>query len=282
MRFQAHALSPAGRAVSVFAQLLSAANIADLLALVLLDIFEGDGRAPPMVVALRLALFTLVPNGLVWLVRRLSAATVEVVEPTRLVLALRRTHFEVPLDAVAEVRPWRLPLPGAGVTLRMKTGRNFRRGLELTDPTPLLEALGQVGLGAAAASHPNTVYARARHAAPRRGWDRWWMKLVVFPLLPAAVMFRVHQYITYGGPFGQYQMYGLGPYLRTFAGYWIGMAANLVLYAAVWRVLAEVAAISTAWAAPSRAGGVRRLAEIACRVAYYLGVPALILARFLM
>lgn len=279
MRFQAHALSLPGRAVSAFAQLLSIANLADLLALVLLDIFEGDGHAPPPVVALRLALFTLLPNGLVWLIRRLSAATIEV-EPARLVLALRRTRFEVPLDAIAEIRPWRLPLPGAGLALRLKTGRSFRRGLELADPTPLLEALGQVG--AAAASHPNTVYARARHAAPRRWWDRWLVKLVVFPLLPAIPMFRVHQHITYGGPFGQYQMYGLGPYLRTFAGYWIGMAANLVLYAAVWRALAEVAAISTAWAAPSRAGGVRRFAEIACRVAYYLGVPALILARFLM
>lgn len=281
MRFQAHALSLPGRAVSVFAQLLIAANLADLLALVLLDIFEGDGHAPPALVAFRLVLFTLLPSGLVWLIRRLSAATIEV-EPARLVLALRRTRFELPLDAIAEIRPWRLPLPGAGLALRMKTGRNFRRGMELADPTPLLDALGQVGLGAAAASHPNTVYARARHASPRRGWDHWGVKFVAFPLLPATLMFRAHQYITYGGAFGQYQMYGLKPYLRTFAGYWIGMAANLVLYAAVWRVLAEVAAISTAWAAPSRARGVRRFAEIACRVAYYAGIPALILARFLM
>jgi hypothetical protein len=164
----------------------------------------------------------------------------------------------------------------------MKTGRNFRRGLELADPTPLAEALGQAGLATGAASHPSTVYARAKAASRRRWFDRAAVKFGAFPLLPAVLVFRAHQVITYGGPFGQYQVYGLGPYLRTFAGYWVGMAANLVLYAAVWRVLAEAAALSTAWAAPSRAGGVRRFAEIACRVAYYLGASALVLAPFLL
>ena len=281
MRFQAHALSPAGRVVSALAQLLSAANIADLLVLVLLDLFEGTGHAPPLGVALRLVLFSLLPSGFVWLIRRLTAATVQV-EPAQLVLVLRRTRFEIPLESIAELRPWRLPLPGAGLTLRMKSGGRFRRALQLSDPTPLLAALGQAGLGATAASHPSTLYARARHASPRRWWDHPVVKFGAFPLLPAVIVFRTHQYIAYGGPFGQYQMYGLGPYLKTFAAYWVGMAANLVLYAAVWRGLAEAAAISTAWTAPSRAGGVRRFAEIACRVAYYLGAPALILARLLM
>jgi len=54
-----------------------------------------------------------------------------------------------------------------------------------------------------------------------------------------------------------------------------------VLYASVWRGLAEGTALLGACVAPARAAGVRRAAEIVCQVAYYGGVPVLLLLRFL-
>jgi len=53
-----------------------------------------------------------------------------------------------------------------------------------------------------------------------------------------------------------------------------------VLYASVWRGLAEPVCLVAAAVAPSRAARVRRAAELAIRVVYYVGVPALLALRF--
>jgi hypothetical protein len=53
-----------------------------------------------------------------------------------------------------------------------------------------------------------------------------------------------------------------------------------VLYAAVWRGAAEGAALLAAWAAPGAAVRTRRAVEVVCRIAFYAGVPLLLLLRF--
>ena len=58
------------------------------------------------------------------------------------------------------------------------------------------------------------------------------------------------------------------------------MSIYLLLYASVWRSIAEGAALLAAWVAPARALGVRRAAEVACLVAYYGGVPILVAIPF--
>ena len=80
---------------------------------------------------------------------------------------------------------------------------------------------------------------------------------------------------------GQYYLEGPGAYVRTFALYWLSVSLDLVLWAAVWRALAEGVALVLALVAPSRAASVRRAIEIACRLLYYAGAPALVAARFL-
>jgi len=95
------------------------------------------------------------------------------------------------------------------------------------------------------------------------------------------VLFNAHQHIAYGGLLGEYYLLGLGSYLRTFAVHWLTLTIYLVLYASVWRGLAEGMALLAACVAPARAAAVRRAAEIVCQVAYYGGVPVLLLLRFL-
>ncbi|MBN1205799.1 MAG: hypothetical protein JXB05_12855 [Myxococcaceae bacterium] len=235
----------------------------------------------PLELVLRLVGLTLVPRGLVWLLQRFTAATLHV-EPTRLVLQLRTVRFELPLESITGLEPWRLPLPGSGVALRMKSGRRFQYGLQVEAPAPLFAALGSaLPTAGAAAAHPSSRLGQARHDFRRRLWDKPAIKFGLFPLLPTVIMFRAHQYITYGGPFGEYEVFGLGHYLRTFAGYWIGFATGLLLYASFWRILAEALAFPLTWLRPSRAGAVRQLAEWLCRLMYYVGFPALLAWRFL-
>ncbi|HJQ85029.1 MAG TPA: hypothetical protein VKA21_13180, partial [Candidatus Binatia bacterium] len=106
------------------------------------------------------------------------------------------------------------------------------------------------------------------------------LRFPVFALGPTALLFNVHQHIAYGGLLGQYYMLGLRPYLATFALYWGTVTVYLMLYASVWRGLAEPICFAAAAVAPSRAARVRRAAELVIRVLYYGGVPALLAWRF--
>jgi hypothetical protein len=277
--FQVHAWPLATRLVALLAQLVHAVNLVDLSWLLSVGAIEGTLLATPEFMALRLVALSLLPLGLVRLLRWFGRATLHV-EPGQLVLQLRRVRFEVPATSIASVRPWRLPLPVSGLALRMKSGRTFGYGLETGDPLPLLDALGQQGpLGAQAAEHPGTRFAQAR-ALVRRRWWHLALKYGLFPLLPTVIFFRAHQYIAYGGPFGQWQMLGLASYLRALLEYWVTVMTYVLLYAGLWRGLGGTLAFAGTWVAPSRARGLRRFTEWLCALAYYLGLPALVAARF--
>jgi hypothetical protein len=277
--FQVHAYPLAPRLVSAVAQVLCAANLLFLTVTVVSPIFTGMGSPPLSELAAWLVLGSFVPLGLVRLIRWSCAATLHV-EPAQLVLQRRHVRFEIPRASIDSLRPWWVPLPGAGLTLRMKSGRGFQYRLQLPDPQPLLEALGKEDPLAATVRHPSVAFAQARHALVRTRWYLLAFKFLVFPLLPTLIFFRAHQYITYGGPFGQYQMYGLASYLKSFAGYWGTFILQLVLFASVWRGLGELVALGGAWLSPRHARGVRRVVEVACQLLYYAGFPALFISRF--
>ncbi len=280
-RFPLHAWQPALRLLAIAAQALSAGNLVYLIALSLLGILEGLDPFSPLELVLRLVVLSFLPLVLVWLLRRLTAATL-LVEPTRLVLQLRSVRFEIPLESVTGIEPWRLPLPGSVLALRMKSGRRFQYRLQVAAPDPLLTQLSAALPSAgAAAEHPGSRLGQARHDWRPRFWDKPAFKFGLFPLIPTGIMFRAHQYITFGGAFGEYDMFGLEAYLRTFAGYWLGFTIGLFLFACFWRFLAEALAFPLTWLLPTRARGVRQAAEWLCRLVYYVGFPALMAQRFL-
>jgi hypothetical protein len=280
-RFSVHAWRPALRLLATAAQALSAGNVLYLGSLSILSILEGLDAFSPFELALRMGVLSLLPLMLVWLLRRLTAATL-LVESTRLVLQLRDVRFEIPLESVTSVEPWKLPFPGSGFALRMKSGRLFQYRLQVAAPAPLLTQLGAVLPSAApTALHPGSRLGQARHDWRPRFWDKPAFKFGLIPLIPTGIMFRAHQYITFGGLFDEYEMFGLAAYLRTFALYWISFLTGLLLYASLWRVLAEFLAFALTWLLPTRARGFRLLTEWLCRLAYYVVVPALIAYRFL-
>jgi len=282
-RFPVHAWRPALRLLATGAQVLSAGNLLYLVARSLLGLLEGLDPPSPLQLVLQLVAFSLLPQGLVWLLQRFTAATLDIERASaRLVLQLRGVRFEIPLESVTGVEPWKLPLPGSGLTLRMKSGRRFEYHLQAAAPASLLTALGaSLPAAAAAADHPGSRLGQARHDWRRRLWDTPAIKFGLFPLLPTGIMFRAHQYITFGGPLGEYDMFGLAAYLRTFALYWVSFTTGLLLYAGFWRILAELLAFALTWLVPSGARGFRLAAEWLCRLAYYVAFPALVAWRFL-
>ncbi len=165
-------------------------------------------------------------------------------------------------------------LPEPTAILRLASGRAFERRLSLA---PELAALG---LDAAPGLH-----ARVR----RRPEERWHrrdglalgFKYGAFPLALALLFFRAHQVITYGGPLGEYRMFGLGHYLTTLFHFEMTTLGQLAGVALVLRLLAEGVTLALTAAMPRRASGLRRGAEITVRVVYYAVIPALVVARFL-
>ncbi|WP_224363318.1 hypothetical protein [Hyalangium versicolor] len=284
-RFQVHAWRPALRLLAIAAQTIGTGSLLYLAAAAFQGSLEGLEPLVPFGLILRLALqlvaLLLLPWALAALLRRVTSGTLTV-EPSRLVLQLRGVHFEIPRDSVSSVEPWKLPLPGAGLALRMKSGRRFQYQLQVENPAALLSTLGlTLPTAATASAHPGTRFGQALHDLRRRFWDKPAFKFGLFPLLPTGVMFRAHQYITFGGPFGEYDLLGLAAYLKTFAAFWHSFALGLLLYAGVWRIAAELLAFGLTWLLPSRAHGVRQFAEWVCRLAYYVGAPAIMVQPFL-
>jgi apolipoprotein N-acyltransferase len=272
----------------ILAAVLMAISRGSLLAFVALLLFLDAWLSTPLRLGnpLRLlrafSVFCLAPGIGVWLLERAFEVTV-LFQSGALVLQRRRQRIEISFDAIERAAPWAVPLPYGGLWLRLKSGRRFRYGLQVADPVAFVDALVDAGAPQpvrAASRHPAAVYARSRSAVSPRWYHRI-LKFVVFALVPALPLFRLHQWISYGGTFGEYYIYGLKAYLLGFAVYWGAASVYLVLYAAALRAVAEPVVWAAAYLAPSQTLRVRRAVEVANRILYYGVVPLLLIRLFL-
>lgn len=216
----------------------------------------------------------LLPDLAVRLLRRAFAAEANVAAPT-LCIARDDARIEAPVASLAAVEPWRVPLPGAGAWLRLRSGARLPVGLEPV-PVALLAAAG-----VAVPAHPNLAYGAAREQHVRRFWQHPLVKFALFGLAPAAVLFRAHQIIAFGGLLGQYYLEGLRPYLATLVEYAGITLLYLLLFASTLRLFGELGAFAATWIAPARAQAIRSGVEAFGAIAYYAGVPGLLALRFL-
>ncbi len=267
------------RAATAGVLAVSAASVPTLAALI---VFGNDFVLTPAVLIRMFLVLTALPAVTAWLALRTAAARVAV-GAGMLVLERRNLRVDVPCDAIVAVVPWRVPLPSAGLTLRLRSGQRLRQRVQPSDPAALLTALaehGGVEDARRALRHPTVVYATAKRRPPSR-WYHYAAKYPLFALLPTVVLFNAHQHIAYGALLGEYYLLGLGSWLATLTTYWTTLTIYLVLFAAVWRGIAEAVALLMAWLAPARAVRVRRQVEVGCRLLYYGGVPVLLVLRFL-
>ncbi|HET7792430.1 MAG TPA: apolipoprotein N-acyltransferase [Rhizobacter sp.] len=239
----------------------------------------GDGSLPTNTLAqIRLfaALF-LAPELAAWLVLRAFAARAAL-EQGALVLTRGPQRIELALRDMVAIEPWRLPVPDAGVSLRLASGQ--RHGLLHANPAALARVL--VSAGAAVQAPVTTrsgLYAQVRGAV-RRGWlDHLLVKFVLLPLVLAIPAFRLHQHVTFGSSFGEYEAFGLAAYLSAFALWWAAWIFGVALTASAVRAAVETGTLASVWLRPSRAVDVRRGLERLGLAALYLGMPAWLLVR---
>lgn len=277
-------LTPPWRALAGALRLCAGAG----LLWIAFDMLTRTGLQVQSLAQLRLfAAAVLAPLALAWTIARAFAARVRVQGPL-LVLDQRRQRIELPVAAIAALRPWRLPLPRGGVDVRLAEGAWWTRGLALARPRSLQRALAAAGVqvgvqagwdGRFAAAWAD--FAEARADAHRRRLDGPLAKFALFPLLLALVAFRLHQVIAFGGAFGEYYSYGLGAYLTGLLIWWASWSIGTMLFAAALRILIEAAALLACALRRAHAAAQRDALEWLGRLAFYLGVPAWLAWRLL-
>ncbi|MHA7634856.1 hypothetical protein [Corallococcus sp. M7] len=276
--FPIHAFTPRLRALGASLHATVLGTLGYATALLFKDVLAGTQTLAPGPLATGLVVGGVLPFIALRLLRLGTKATVTV-RPEGLVLTQSGgAHFEIPFEALESIRPWCLPIPGPGLTLRLRTGRAFDYGLEVQAPMPLLEAMGTLG---AARDDPRVRYAQARSEKWRGRWYDWTLKYGLVPGVLAGIFFRAHQYISFGGPFGEAQMYGWTAYFTSFARTWLPVFLALLLFGCFWRAFAEAFCFGAAWLGPRWARNVRIGAEWTCRTLYYVALPVFLAVRLL-
>lgn len=256
------------RALSALLAALAFGNLLFVATLLVLDTLDGELRAPPAGVTFSVLFLSILPRAVVALLRwRFSGRLC--IEADCWILELRSTRFELPARSISRVAPWKLPLPGPGSCIRLASGRTFERHLEGVLP----------GLAAESRSE---AFAAARARIHRSDVPAYLTKYLLFPLLPVAVLFRLHQIITFGSPMGQWSLMGPGAWLRGLLEHGAATVAHLLVIAGVLRVLAELLALLGTAMLPESAIRIRQVAEWLVRVTYYVAIPALIGIAFLL
>lgn len=248
------------------------------------SILLGDGPLQSNTLAQirALAVLFLVPEVAAWLVLRAFAARASLA-PGVLLLSRGRRRVELPLAQIAAIEPWRLPLPGNGAWLRLRSGERWRYGLAVADPWALARALqasaATIAADEGAPTRSWVGYARVRRERLSNPLQQPLLKFGLLSLLLAVPAFRLHQHIAYGGAFGEYFSFGLKAYLLSFSVWWAAWAMGVLLCAAALRTLIEAATLLALLLLPTRAAQVRRGCERLALAALYLGLPAWLLMR---
>lgn len=279
------AYPPSGRVAAASLTVIARGSLLLTLAAILLA--DRPPTNPLLQIRLFLGLFAA-PELATWCVARAFAARASV-EPAAdgatLVLTLRDRRIEVALNSIAGIEPWLLPLPrGGGLRVKLASGAYLPRTIGVADPVAFVDALIDAGASPsirAGLDRSVVAFASARVAGPRGLLEHPALKFVLFSLLPTVPAFRLHQYITYGGTFGEYYTFGLKAYLLGFGLWWASWALGMVFVATAIRAVVEVVALGAAAAIPSYAAGMRRALEIAQRLLFYVGVPTWLALRLL-
>lgn len=225
----------------------------------------------------------LLPLLVAWALSTWATATLRV-EGELLVLQQRHRRIELPWQKLAAIEAWRLPLPDAGVALRLASGRYAPvslAGIDAGSLHRLLDALGHV-LPSGTATFPGEDYHRQRSQAHRRWLDHGAIRFGLFPMLLAIPAFRLHQLIAFGGSFGEYLSFGAAAYLKGFLIWWGAWSLGTMLTAAALRLLIETVMLSGRVLSPGSTAGWRSPLEWIGRVAFYGLIPAWLFWRVLM
>jgi apolipoprotein N-acyltransferase len=220
------------------------------------------------------ALLVLLPMLVAWALGRSGRGEARI-EAGLLVIDRRRERLEIPLAAIARIESWRVPLPSHGVDIVLGSGRRW--SLATSMPSALRAALESARSASPRAGEQSgflAALAEQRALARRPRLDHALLKFGLFPLLPALVAFRLHQVITFGGTFGEWQSFGPGAWFSGLAIWWGAWSLGMMLLAAALRVGIEAACLLATLASSKSADNAREVCEWLARLVFYVGVPA--------
>jgi len=201
-----------------------------------------------------------------------------------LVFARRGLRIEIPLQRIVGLPVWRSNWPMSGVDVRLASGQLWSHSVVVADPLGLQRLL--VNAGAPLTFDDLSSQARARSASARAFahhglLDHAVIKFVLYPLLLALPAFRLHQVITFGGMFGEWQTFGAGAWWLGLLIWWASWAIGLALLALVLRLVVEAVLMGIKATTSIDVGASRLGGERAIRVVYYLAVPIWFAVRLL-
>lgn len=281
-------LPPAARVAAGMLRVFARGALLWLLA----EVLWGEASLPsrPLLLMRYFAVFFLAPEAAAWCLLRAFAAQAHV-RDGQLLLSRGARQLVLSLGEVARIEPWRLPLPGVGCWLRLRSGERWGHGLLCArgQGAGLAEALARELARAGATAAPPapapsglTAYRQALLGPPRCVLARRPVKFLLLPGLLALPAFRLHQHIAYGGSLGEYFSFGALAYLLGLAIWWASWIIGVVLCAAALRSLIEAACLVTALVRPQASLPVRRALELAGLALLYLGLPLWLLVRTLL
>lgn len=194
------------------------------------------------------------------------------------ILVLNRSGRRIAL-AVNEVRAataWRLPLPSPGLTLHLTNGKRWPYGLATQRPYAWANTFQDAGLAIADAKpkHWLDIYGRSREGIRKAWLAHAGIKFGLLPLALALPAFRLHQYIAYGGTFGEFYTFGLKAYLTTLSLWWAAWSIGVVLCAAALRAAIEIGTVAAVLTVPQHALTARQGLERTGLALLYVGLPA--------
>ena len=266
--FAVRACRPWLRALAAALQALAALNLVELATRGALDLVAPADfdRLPLPLLVQRLFFFSALPALLYAVLWRSAAATVEVGDSVATLLRAG-ARVEVPLQSIAAVRPWRLPLPWPGFDIELASGRRFTYGFALRDPAPLAALLRAPGAlppsWSDAAAHRRTRL--LRHPA---------LQFVLLPGLVTFIVFRLQERIAYGDLFGELDSYGLARWLHTLTGVTLYVLGHYLILAAGLRCCVELVMQPALRLLPRNAARVLRIALDCTAAALYCGGTA--------
>jgi hypothetical protein len=255
------AYTQALRAAAGVLQAAATANLLELAVLVVLDAAApGELERAPLPLLVRRVFFLSALPWLVFLaVRALCAATVRA-DGSQVTVLARWGDVEIPRTAISGLRRWRVPLPEPGFDLVLPSGA--------------------VGLGwqaAATVGAPPLADAAARYRL--RMLHHPSIKLGLVPAALTFVLFRLQQLITFGGLFGEAQLFGWRRWARTLVGVALYSFCMLLVAAAALRVAVELMALLTSRLPPRTAARARAALEVTAAVVYYGGLVTVLVLR---
>lgn len=196
------------------------------------------------------------------------------------VLDLGWQRLEIPRSRILGLKPWRIPIPGPGIQVVLETEHSLREQIELASPRTWAKAHGLTIRGDSTLVSTTCAFAEARSGEPPWRWYHYGAKFFVFGLVPAFLLFRVHQHIAYGSLWGEYYLRGPVAYLRTWCVYYGTVVTYLILFASLLRSTLEVVLWLLTLVRPAAAKQARRVGERVNQLAYYGGALFLLALRF--